>query len=114
MYYNRKHGTRGALLESRFRASLINEENYLVHLTRYIHFNPSNYEDYKWSSLRYYLGEPEPDWSNAAELIEIANLSPRYYRELMQDYEEMLEGLEDVNLADSGESLLEKKEEILF
>jgi len=113
-YYNRKHASYGALLESRYRAVLIQNENYLVHLTRYIHFNPDDYESYEWSSLRYYLGEPDPDWLSAAELIEIANLSPSYYHALMQDYEDFAATLSMLNLADSGESLKEKEERTPF
>ena len=112
-YFNRKHQSHGALLESRFRASLITEEQYLTHLTRYIHFNPDNHENYKWSSIGYYYGTPEPDWLRVSELMEYANLSPDYYRELMQDYEELIEELKGMNLADSGNSIIEKKERVV-
>ena len=114
MYFNRKHQSRGALLESRFRSSLIQNELYLVHLTRYIHLNPDDYEGYKWSSLKYYLGEPEPDWMRTSELIEIANLSPEYYLELMRDYESVANDIKELKLADSGESIIEKESQNPF
>lgn len=105
-YFNRKHQSRGALLESRYRASLIKEEPYLVNLTRYIHLNPDYYDSYIWSSLKFFYGASEPDWLSVSEFMEITNLSPDYYRELMKDYEELQEELKEVNLADSGENLV--------
>lgn len=114
MYFNRKYQSSGALLESRFRASLITNELYLVHLTRYIHFNPKNYESYEWSSIKYYFGEPEPDWLKVSELVGIANLSPEYYRELMDEFKEDQEIIKSISLADNGISLIEKEAEKPF
>ncbi len=60
-YYNKKINRKGPLWEGRFKNILVDAEEYLLHLTRYIHLNPtrSNHaarpEDWKYSSLPYNL-----------------------------------------------------------
>lgn len=68
-YFNVKYELVGSLFQGRFKAKKIDKEEYLVHLTRYIHLNPVEFfpvgknvfEElayYKWSSLpAYLLGE---------------------------------------------------------
>lgn len=64
-YFNTKHKRIGPLLQGQFRAVLIEDNNQLLHLSRYIHLNPySSYvvkdleslADYPWSSFPEYLG----------------------------------------------------------
>jgi len=66
-YVNRKYGRSGTLWEGRFRASLVQEEGYLLACYRYIELNPVRARmvdrpaDYPWSSYRANaLGEPDP------------------------------------------------------
>ena len=67
-YFNNKYQKKGSLLDSRFKAKLIENESVLWHVSRYIHLNPSsasltdvkNLNKYAWSSLPVYLGEKEP------------------------------------------------------
>jgi putative transposase len=54
-YFNKKYKRTGPLFGDRFKASLINDDDYLLHITRYIHLNAANYKKYEWSSLPYYL-----------------------------------------------------------
>ena len=55
-WFNRKHHLDGQLFRGRYKAILIEEENYLLGLVRYIHHNPlkaglvKKIEDYPWSS----------------------------------------------------------------
>ena len=39
-YFNWKHGRNGHLFQKRFKAILIDADEYLKHLSRYIHLNP--------------------------------------------------------------------------
>lgn len=64
-YFNIKNERLGPLFESRFKAVRVEDENQLLHLSRYIHINPytsfviSKKEElltYPWSSLGEYLG----------------------------------------------------------
>ena len=40
MYFNKRYRRVGKLFQGHYRAVLIEEESYLLHLTRYIHLNP--------------------------------------------------------------------------
>ncbi len=57
-YFNWKHDRVGPLFQSRFRAILVDRENYFLELCRYIVLNPvragivSSPEEYHWSSYR--------------------------------------------------------------
>lgn len=62
-YFNIKNERAGPLFQSMFKAVIIETDEQLLHVSRYIHLNPStafivepeNLEDYKWSSLNSYL-----------------------------------------------------------
>jgi putative transposase len=65
MYFNKKYQRVGSLFQDRYKAVLVKEEIYLLHLSRYIHLNPSEYtKDIKnaYSSYREYLGLRKTDW----------------------------------------------------
>jgi len=61
-YFNFKHKRKGHLFENRFKHIEVGTDEYLIHLSRYIHLNASSArlvkmpEEYLWSSYRYYLG----------------------------------------------------------
>lgn len=108
-YYNKKYSVRGPLLESRFKASRIDDENYLLHLTRYIHLNPDDYRDYLFSSLGYYVVGLKDDWIKPDKIVEMFDLTPESYWDLLKDYEEQKakDSLREIksDFADSGESI---------
>ncbi len=63
-YFNTRHKNRvGPLFQGRFKAVRIEDEDQLLHVSRYIHINPvvsylvdwKNAETYEWSSLTEYL-----------------------------------------------------------
>lgn len=58
MYYNQKYKRLGPLFQGRYRASRIDEDPYLRHISRYIHLNPldigSQYQTYEYSSYMQY------------------------------------------------------------
>ncbi|MEE9153608.1 MAG: transposase [candidate division NC10 bacterium] len=64
--YNRSYRTDGPLFRGRFKAILVDADNYLAQLSRYIHLNPvmggvatSAHRD-TWSSYPAYLGHDSP------------------------------------------------------
>jgi len=64
-YINRTYRRTGTLWDSRYKASLVQAENYLIACLRYIELNPvraamvQDPAHYRWSSYRYHaLGEP--------------------------------------------------------
>ncbi|MDR0425073.1 MAG: transposase, partial [Clostridiales Family XIII bacterium] len=62
-WFNRKYGRSGALIADRYKSECVEDDAYLLSLTRYIHQNPINagaaqsLESYRWSSYREYLAE---------------------------------------------------------
>lgn len=68
--FNKSCGRDGPLFRGRFKSIIVDAENYLLHLTRYIHSNPNAAHitktpgEYRWSSYRYYAhqGYSRPSW----------------------------------------------------
>ncbi len=48
MYFNKKNKRSGSLFEGRFKAKAIPNDEYLVHLSRYIHLNPVSLKNPDW------------------------------------------------------------------
>lgn len=67
-YFNTKHDRIGPLFQGTFKAKLIDNEEYLLQVSKYIHRNPKElrfplgkWEGYAYSSYNYYLsGEKHP------------------------------------------------------
>lgn len=67
--FNRYHKKDGPLFRGRYKAILVQEDEYLTHLIRYIHLNPiqanltEDISKYPWTSHRQYLkGEDHAPW----------------------------------------------------
>ncbi len=66
--FNLRHQRTGHLFERRYRAFLVQEEQHLKELVRYIHLNPVRARmveqacDYPWSSHPAYLGKQRYEW----------------------------------------------------
>lgn len=90
MYFNGKYKRKGVLFETNYKSILIEDEEYLKHLSRYIHLNPkeivcreSNFiknvsssseilKRYKWSSFLDYIGINNfSDHTNRKPLLDI-------------------------------------------
>jgi putative transposase len=60
MYFNKKYDTVGHLFADRFKAKIVARDEYLTHLSRYIHLNPAKLVQkltaYAWSSYPAYMG----------------------------------------------------------
>lgn len=86
-YFNVKHKRKGPLWESRFRSVHIESDEQLLHLTRYIHLNPTSAElvkkpeDWVYSSYHEYLGNKK----GICEYSNVINLNPRQYRKFVND-----------------------------
>ena len=76
MYFNKKYHRIGGLFQGVYKAILVDNEHYLLHLSRYLHLNPvfdrvrpcQEYKackqpgDYPFSSYLDYLGKKKTDW----------------------------------------------------
>lgn len=63
-YFNKKYNRVGPLFQGKYKAALVDKENYLLHLTRYIHLNPfePGSFDRTYSSYPEYLGIRKTKW----------------------------------------------------
>lgn len=66
-YFNIKHGRVGPILQGEFKSVLVENNEQLLHLSRYIHLNPlvsgvtQDLENYQWSSYPEYLNSSGTD-----------------------------------------------------
>lgn len=75
MRYNRLLKKDGPLFRGRFKSIVVDADEYLLQVSRYIHLNPveaklvKNPETYLWSSYKYYCDiKNKPDWLMIEEL----------------------------------------------
>lgn len=87
MYFNKKYKRTGPLFESRYKASLISDDTYFLHISRYIHLNPREWQSYEYSSLPYYLQQISDDWIKPEKVLEQFT-DHSDYREFVEDYQE--------------------------
>jgi putative transposase len=88
MYFNNRYQRVGSLFQGRYKASRINADDYLHHISRYIHLNPDNYTEWPYSSLPYYLGKKESSWVQPKQILELFDNNTQTYIEFLRDYEE--------------------------
>ena len=97
-YFNRKGGRHGHLFQGRFKAILIDADEYLKHLSRYIHLNPvrakmvSTSSEYKWSSYPAFIGKIK-----APQFLEVNWLLSSFgkrKKEARQNYKDFVEGVD--------------------
>ena len=91
-YFNRKRKRSGHLFQGRYKSILVQADEYLKQLSRYIHLNPLRakmVEDpgaYEWSSYPAFIGQMEaPQWLETDWLLDLfgkrrKNASQRYRR----------------------------------
>lgn len=75
-FINRKYKTEGSLFKGRFKSILIEKDNYLLELVRYIHRNPCRAKlentigEHEWTSHRGYMNKRErPKWLKTEEVL---------------------------------------------
>jgi putative transposase len=98
MYFNKKYERVGPLFQGRYKAVLVNDESYLLHLSRYIHLNPGEYSDNlegAYSSYADYLGIRATPWVkpnvilsffNQANLLDFENTGT--YKNFVEKYKD--------------------------
>lgn len=93
-YFNAKYGLSGSVFESRYRASRISSDSYLMHISRYIHLNPKDWMAYPHSSIQdYFFGAPE--WLEPQRVIDLFGSLP-IYADFLNDYEDYKTSLDEI------------------
>ena len=78
MYFNRKYKRVGVLFQDRYKAVLVKSEEQLLHLSRYIHLNPTlSSQVVLPSSLPEFLGQHHTSWIKPSHVLTyFSNSSP--------------------------------------
>lgn len=95
MYFNKKYRRIGPLFQNRFKASLIDQDEYLQHISRYIHLNPKDYRRWDFSSLPYYLKERRAVWVQPRRILELFD-DITDYKKFVEDYEDYKKNLDKI------------------
>jgi len=97
-YFNRKHQRRGHLFQGRFKSILVDADDYLKPLSRYIHLNPiragivQNLASYPWSSYPVLIGKIKAaDWLEVNWLL---SLFGKNFTEAAKNYQRFVEKVE--------------------
>jgi REP element-mobilizing transposase RayT len=109
MYFNKRYQRVGPLFQGRFKAKLIGTDEYLLHISRYIHLNPLELipsidllKEYRWSSLPAYLVGKEDDLVNSSIILAYFSKSnpSQDYHEFVKDeaQNKFLENITDILL----------------
>ena len=89
MYFNQRAERKGPLWESRFQVRCVETDSYALHLSRYIHLNPTSAglvekaEDWEFSSYQEHLGISKDE--TLCDFRKILSLSPEVVRKFTQD-----------------------------
>lgn len=101
MYFNEKYDRSGVLFQGKFKAILIETDEYMLHLSRYIHLNPLELIEPKWKckGLKNYSGGKDflttYRWSSLQDYIGINNFPSVTQREFIQNFFETKSSYED-------------------
>lgn len=94
IYFNKKYKRVGPLFQDRFKASWILRDNYLVHISRYIHLNPKQWRTWGFSSLPYFIGKNNAAWVRPQRLIDL--FEGEDYLAFVSDYESYKNELDEL------------------
>ncbi len=103
-YFNKKYDRVGPLFQGRYKAVLIDNDRYLLHLSRYIHLNPSEHTKNltkTYSSYAEYLGVRKTEWIKPNIILNFFNKATFPEFKKINSYKSFVEG----NSGDSGKIL---------
>ena len=101
-YFNILHDRKGPLWVNRFKNILIQSDEQLLHLSRYIHINPTTAylvnkpEDWEYSSYNEYIND---NFEKICDYDGLISLSPIKYKEFVEDridYQQQLLKIKDM------------------
>ena len=97
MYFNQRYGRVGGLFQGRYKASMINADDYLHHISRYIHLNPRDYKTWPYSSYQYFARtRVAPRWLSEDQVLDLFDNNRYEYVKFLDDYVENHNELESI------------------
>lgn len=108
-YFNTRNKRSGSLLQGPFKAKRIENDEQLMHISRYIHLNPvvsyviedNELDSYPWSSFPEYLGDKNIEAICNKEIVLSLFRSKKDYREFVHnqiDYAKRLEKIKHLEI----------------
>ena len=95
MYFNKKYQRVGALFQNNYKAVLIENDPFLLHLSRYIHLNSlgihSALNFLEFSSYPYYLGHKKAAWLKTEEILNFFRSAQRKDPKDLLSYQNFVE-----------------------
>jgi putative transposase len=97
MYFNKRYKRVGYLFQGKYKAALVETDLYLLHLSRYIHLNPSELTrsdlvNYPYSSYKYYLGLAKAGWVKPDLILNYFNQTKSLpFLNIFQSYKNFVE-----------------------
>lgn len=99
VYFNKQHDRVGSLFQGRYKAVMVKTDEQLVHLSRYIHLNPTDLgvsvdllDKYPYSSFPNYLSQRDETWVIPGRILNqfrdkrSGHLVEKHYRNFVDDY----------------------------
>lgn len=102
IYFNKRHQHTGHIFQSRYKAVLVDNENQLLHLSRYIHLNPLPNNPTQPSSYPNYLGLNHATWIQPKEILSYFKTACKINLNDISSYQNFVE-----DYAEPAESFLE-------
>ncbi len=112
MYFNKKYLRVGSLFQNTYKATLIETDEYLLHLSRYIHLNPAKVTHKKinfreFSSYPYYLGQKQASWIKPQEILSYFRSAKRKNLKDILSYQSFVEDFKESSTEVLGPLILE-------
>lgn len=109
-YFNRKYHRIGHLFHGRFKSILVEADEYLKQVSRYIHLNPvraglvDQPDDYRWSSYPIFTGKViTPDWIETEWLL---SQFGRTRKRAIKNYIDFVENVDAKSLRNPAEDIV--------
>lgn len=119
-YFNTRYKRVGGLFQGKYKAAMVDKDEYFLHLSRYIHINPRELNrvgpywgsdplrSYPYSSYNYYIQSTPPDWLNINELLAYFPLAQQHKN---HSYQEFVENRDEDSISFLDELILEEPED---
>lgn len=101
MYFNKRYEENGHVFQDRFKSKIVTKDDYLTHLSRYIHLHPKNLvkklSAYPWSSYGTYLKEKSEDFLDTKFVLEMFRSKKQDIDDAIYNYSQFVKTYEGNN-----------------
>lgn len=98
-YFNTKYEQVGHVFQDRFKAKVVDRDEYLMHLSRYIHLNPlkltSKLPAYKWSSYPAYIDNIDDEITDTKFILSLFKRKNQTVEDAKREYKLFVRSQED-------------------